>query len=374
MTAADTKVVEDDATSVQLTTGDGYYLITSTLGTRAMIDTTPGNVTINEKNEGDTIVKTVKEDSTNEYGKTNDAQVGDTVEFKSVTTVSPRSINVKIHDTMEDGLTLNASSIKVYTDAGLETEYTAAQIKTGDQADTGDTFTIVIPNTFAATASASQNLYIVYTAEVNAAAIVTDDQGNPAIDPQTNTTTVSFGDGTSSTEDHTETTTHKFEVLKYATADTTKDILADAIFQLKKGNTVINLRKIDAENYRVADDTETGTASTHVAANNEVATVADGSLVSDFVTVASGNIVIWGVDADSDYVLVELQAPKGYNKVGDTDVTVNAANNTVAEVANATGTELPSTGGIGTTIFYIVGGMLLVGAAIVLVARRKAEN
>jgi len=44
------------------------------------------------------------------------------------------------------------------------------------------------------------------------------------------------------------------------------------------------------------------------------------------------------------------------------------------KITNTQGVELPSTGGIGTTIFYIVGGLLLVGAAIVLVARRKASN
>jgi len=43
-------------------------------------------------------------------------------------------------------------------------------------------------------------------------------------------------------------------------------------------------------------------------------------------------------------------------------------------VVNHKGTELPSTGGIGTTIFYIVGGILLVGAAVILVARRKAQE
>ena len=99
-------VKAETITATLNTTESGYYLITSTLGTRAMIDTTPGNVSINEKNDDNTIVKTVKEDSTGNYGKENDAQVGDTVEFKSVATVVPRSINVKIHDTMDTGLTL----------------------------------------------------------------------------------------------------------------------------------------------------------------------------------------------------------------------------------------------------------------------------
>ena len=43
-------------------------------------------------------------------------------------------------------------------------------------------------------------------------------------------------------------------------------------------------------------------------------------------------------------------------------------------VTNNSGTVLPSTGGIGTTIFYILGGLLVVGAAVILVARRKAQD
>jgi len=374
--AAGSVTIAEGATSGKINlTGAGYYVISSTLGSRAMIETTPANpgATVNEKNSEDTVEKTVKEDSTGAYGESNDAQVGDTVEFKTVATIVPRSINVKIHDTMDSGLTLNTNSIKVYTDAALTTEYTAATIKTGAQAAQGDTFTIEIPDAFAATASANQNLYIVYTAEVNDDAVVKDADGVAIVD-QNNKTKVSFGDGTSSTEDTTTTTTHKFEVLKHA--GQSKANLADAIFQLKKGDAVVNLIKLDATNYRIADDTEAaGTATTHVADNNEVATVADNTLVSDFVTVGTGNIVIWGVDSDSDYKLHEVQAPKGYNLLGqDKNVTVDAQNNTVVDVENNTGAELPSTGGIGTTILYIIGAVLVIGAGVFLVTKRRMRK
>ncbi len=52
----------------------------------------------------------------------------------------------------------------------------------------------------------------------------------------------------------------------------------------------------------------------------------------------------------------------------------NLAGDSVTPISNTKGTELPSTGGIGTTLFYVIGGILLVGAAVILVARRKAEN
>ena len=366
-------IAEGETSGTITLTGGGYYVVTSTLGSRAMLDTTPANpaVTINEKNEGDTIEKEVKEDSTDTFGDKNDAQVGDTVYFQSEATIAARSINVKIHDTMDAGLTLNASSIKVYTDSARTEEYTGATIKTGNDADSGDTFTIVIPDSFAATATSSQILYLAYTAELNSGAIVTDAQGNPIV--VNNKTKVTFGDHSTSTEDHTETTTHKFSVFKHATGATAN--LADAVFQLLKGTDVVNLVKIDATNYRVVDDTDNVSSPATHANSGELNTIANNTVVSDFVTVATADIVIWGVDADDDYHLHEVQPPKGYNALAsNVDVTVAAANNTRVDVANSTGTELPSTGGIGTTIFYVAGIVLVLGAAAIIIARRKAEQ
>ena len=45
-----------------------------------------------------------------------------------------------------------------------------------------------------------------------------------------------------------------------------------------------------------------------------------------------------------------------------------------ADIPNTKGTTLPETGGIGTTIFYILGGLLVIGAAVILVARKKAQD
>jgi LPXTG-motif cell wall-anchored protein len=368
--ATQTKPCASGATTVEFTgLADGYWLITSTLGTLAMTETTPdaSAVEVNEKNPEDTISKEVKEDSTNTYGESNGVQVGDTVDFKSTLTLQPGTRNVKVHDTMEEGLDFVAGSIHVYTDAACTTALAAANYEILATPDTGDTFTIQIKDSYINTLTAATTLYITYQATVNEKAI-----NGTTINPLTNETDVSFGDNTHSTSDTTETTTYSFKVFKHATSST--DNLAGAIFQLKKAGTALNLVKIDDTHYRVATAAEVTAAGTPKSFNAGD-TISNGDVVSDFITVASGNITILGVDSDDDYTLNELKAPDGYNKLpSEVDVTVGSDNATVASVENKTGTELPSTGGIGTTIFYIVGALLVVGAGVVLFTRKRMKG
>ena len=86
--------------------------------------------------------------------------------------------------------------------------------------------------------------------------------------------------------------------------------------------------------------------------------------------------MIWGVDADDDYTIEEIQTPKGYNKINPSSVNVNvsADNSLKVDVLNQTGAELPSTGGIGTTIFYVLGAVLVVGAGVLLVTKKRMSN
>ena len=371
ITAAGSVKIAAGATTGKINlSGPGYYVVASTLGTRAMIDTTPAKtaVEINEKNSEDTIEKQVQEDGSNGWADSNDAQIGDTVYFKSSLKVVPRSVKVVVHDKMTSGLTFSGnSSIKLYTDEACTTPLDAGMYTIKSTPDTGDTFTITISDAFAAETTADAYIYITYSAVLNKDAITS----TPAIAAQENETHVSFGDDTDSTSDKTTTTTHKFAVNKHA-HDSTDD-LADAIFTLKYNGTVINLIKIDDTNYRVADKTETGTPQSHVDGGN-VKVIPAGTLVSDFVTVSTGDIVIWGVDSGSGYTITELQAPKGYNLLASPEsVEVKADDTTLVDVTNETGAELPSTGGMGTTIFYIVGGALVVGAAVLLVARRRMK-
>ena len=354
-TGGETQVASGDSVTFK-NLENGYYLITSTLGTQAIVNSTPSNkeTEIAEKNPEDTIEKKVQEDSTQEWGDKNDAQIGDTVNFKSTATLYPYTTNVKIHDTMDAGLTYN-NDVKIYIDETFQSELTAGHYSIKDTPETGDTFTIEFKETYLASLTAETKLYLKYSAVLNENAVKTTTQDattTTEIDDQINSTKITYGDK-QSLEASTTTTTHKVTVNKYA--DNVEN-LAGAVFSLKKNDNVVNLLKLDDRNYRVAKANETDAVGT-------------------FTTVATGDIVIWGLDTDTDYTLEEITAPAGYNKLDkEVNVTVNADNSSKIDVENKTGTELPSTGGMGTTLFYVLGGVLVAAAVVLLVTKKRMAN
>ena len=133
-------------------------------------------------------------------------------------------------------------------------------------------------------------------------------------------------------------------------------------------------------------------------------TTAGEGLTNEITTPDSGEIVVKGV-ASGTYSVSETAAPQGYNQLTapvsvpatvnsetttnttwyldengevtdtETETVVTYTNNnlsaTATVVVNKVGTTLPSTGGIGTTIFYIIGAILVIGAGVVLVTRRR---
>lgn len=98
-----------------------------------------------------------------------------------------------------------------------------------------------------------------------------------------------------------------------------------------------------------------------------------GEQVTSLTTDTDGQGWIFGL-AYGDYYLVEIQAPAGYNKLPQPiRFTVDAASGQAGKaltVENTSGTVLPSTGGMGTTIFTVAGSLLMAGAAAVILRRR----
>ena len=341
----------------------GYYLVDTTLGTLCSLDTTNPNVVMEEKNEVPTNVKTVQEDSNGNYGTTNDADIGQTVNFKSTITAQAGAENYVFHDKMSDGLTY--TGVTGITLNGTAVDASNYNVVTTGLTD-GCTFEVTFTQAFCDTLKANDQIVISYTATVNENAVV-GLPGNP------NESKLSYGDSSVAGGDHnvtppSETVTYTWDVdvLKYTMDGETEKALAGATFTLSKsadGSNPIALVSEGNNVYRVAKTGETGT-------------------VTEITTDATGKFTIKGLDADT-YYLTETAAPAGYNKLAGPVTIVIGENGVVngtteapqgvdeVKVLNQSGTELPSTGGIGTTVFYVVGGLLVVGAFILLVSKRR---
>lgn len=349
----------------------GYYLLDSSLGTLCSLDTTNSEVTIKEKNAVPTNEKKVQEDSKlgqpDEYGDVNDADIGQTVNFKSTIQARAGAQNYVFHDTMSAGLTFNNSVVITKGNDKL-TENTDYVVKTSSSCTPACTFEIEFKQNFCDTLTATDTIVITYSATLNENAVI----GSDGTTSNTNKSKLSYGDSSETQWDQTTTNTWEVKVFKFHRKDATNQIgLEGATFTLSKnsdGTNPINLIKLtDAtkpNTYRVAKTGETA--------------------ITEITTDTTGKFTIQGLDSDT-YYLTEKEAPKGYNKLNKSikividengNVKVNDADTAVTEVGveNKTGAEMPSTGGIGTTVFYVVGGILAVGAAVLLVTKKRMER
>lgn len=353
-----------DSTTVSFTGLNlGYYLVDTTLGTLCSLDTTAPDATMQEKNELPGIVKEVKEDSNNSWGEENTAEIGDTVEFKTTISAKEGAEKFILHDEMSEGLTLNPGSITVAEPTGL---------KEGQDANSGDyhvvtdgvsdgcTFEVIFHQSYLDTLAADTNIVVTYTAVVNENAKVYNV-------PNTNKTKLEFGDEHryETTWKETKTYTFKVDVVK---TDNEKKVLDGAQFKLydaETGGNEIALVEESAGHYRLAKDDETGV---------------------EYITTVNGQLEIKGFDANTNYYLEETKAPDGYHKLGervkiaviDANLEATVENGVYKDggvrVENIPGKELPSTGGMGTALFYIGGGVLVVGAAALFVLKKRKDT
>ena len=319
---------------------DGYYFIKTTTGSIVTVDTTNPNAQVIDKNTVPELNKKITgaSDITDEGLKAL-AQIGTDVEYTVPITVGKGSINLVFHDKMQTGLTFKGNSNVTVT--GIE----ASQYTIKETPDSGDDLTI----TFADGLAEGTVITVKYLATINAEALTKLE----------NDAYLTYGENHHTTHKKTETYNAEISVIKYDGSKTAAEpkYLEGAGFKLKNA---------DGKYYHI-EGTVVSWVDTE-AAGDEHTSAADGK-VPAFIGLANGT-----------YTLVETTVPAGYNKAADLDVTIASGDYSesnlkqVAEVENNKGTELPSTGGIGTTIFYILGGLLVVGAAVILVARRKAQD
>lgn len=376
----------------------GYYVITTSQGETAIsVDSTNPNVDVVDKNSTPPISNAKKyageEEAADAEDTDNNVFIGQTVTY----TVSLNTSNY-------DGAAENAKQITAYTIAdnfanGVLTNVRVTGITVGGSAvtttvkytDSDAALTVPFDWTSGKTISVAwvdangnsvyangAELKVTYTATVADTAAI-DGAGN------TNTATISYvTDGGTPSQQTVEDTIYTYAVA-IKKVDQAGGNLAGAVFELP---------------FYVKSTADTDGAYIYAG------TAAGDGLTNSLTTPANGLIIIKGVK-DGTYSFTETAAPAGYNKLtapvqitatktgeattatttyldkdGNVVATEQVDGHTVlvnidelaatpAVVVNKTGAELPSTGGIGTTIFYIIGSILVIGAGVVLVTRRR---
>lgn len=399
----------------------GYYLVKDKDGSVSGADAYTDfilkvvkDTTATPKSDVPTVEKKVQEDDKydqdggygNGYNDVADWNIGDAVPFKLIGTLPTNFADYDtyqyiFHDTLSTGLSLNKDSIKVYyasDKAGTDKTEIPSEKYAVNAPGTEETDQCSFEVAFADLTSvegvaADKYIIVEYKATLNTNAEI-GLPGNPNrvyLEFSNNPNSGGEGDTGKTPEDKVIVFTYELDVTKVDGADTDTK-LKDAEFKLYDEN----------GKYVIVDDAGKVTGW----ADNEEG---GSTLKSD----VNGLFKVIGLD-DGTYYLKETKAPDGYNLITDPikieikATTVNDQDWTAAEepsdaltaleievtvgstatsgdgdtetgivatdIQNNKGAELPETGGMGTTIFYVLGAILVLGAGVLLIARRRTDS
>lgn len=346
-----TKLTRSDEKATATGLDLGYYFVTSSTGALCNLTTTDPNVTIHDKND----IPFDKEDNQESVDVgtvVNYVVTGKVPDYTGFTTYM-----YQITDTMSEGLTFN-NDVKVYI--GEQEVFTNFTLKTGEDAGDCDFVLDIDVMKFAI----GQKIEVKYSATVNENAVAKIEHNHATLEYSNDPT-----DSTSTDTRKDEETVYSAKIVidKYA-ADSEETKLAGAKFVLykKDGDNTLYYKWNNTTN------------------KVEWVTSKDDAIVK--TTDANGAASFDGLK-DGTYYLEETKAPAGFNPLKDPlTVTVNGASATrktatteedfttltnTVKVANNTGASLPETGGVGTTIFYVLGGVLVLAAVVLLVTKKR---
>lgn len=355
----------------------GYYYISTTTGSAVSVDSSTPHADVTDKSEVPTVTKAITDEQYEAGTKDAIVQAGDTVYFSITVHVAKGAVNYVLHDTMDKGLKYNEGSMSVAV-AGVGesgpgaplsegeggwTLTTAADSQTGGTALTVAFYDNGDPDTPNKVPNDVVSITVHYSATVTSGAL--------SEDPAANTAYVSYGNGNKTTEDKVRV--YNAMVTVYKTDGTNP--LPGAKFKL---------RNAEGLYYNAVTEPD-GTLSVEWGPDGgEVeARLADGNYVAEFMGLCAGS-----------YTLEESTVPNGYNKADDVAFTIYDMDETIIDagpekrerawnaadlkvehtVVNQAGRELPDTGGIGTTVFTIGGGALMLGAAVLFIATKRSKG
>lgn len=330
----------------------GYYFVASASGALCNLTTTNPTVTIHDKNDMP-FEKTADQ---------TDVEVGQTVNY-TITGKVPdytgfTSYTYKVADTMSEGLTFNQNSIKVTVGGVDKTTDCTIGKNVGENANS---FTVTIP-VLSQKYAIGAAIQVTYSAVVNEKAIAVVSENKAELTYSNNPT------------DSESKTTTPPEIVKVYTSK----IVIDKYEAGKKDTKLPNAQFVLYKEVT----SETGSSTLYYKWNEtdkKVEWVTDMTAATVKTTNDSGAASFDGL-ADGTYYLVETKAPAGYNQLEKPVLvkvnggTTAAELSVTAEVENKTGTTLPSTGGVGTTVFYVLGAVLVLGAVVLLVTKKRMND
>ena len=363
----------------------GYYLVKDKDGSLTggsdsyteYIIQVVGNVTATPKSDVPEVQKKVKDinDSTDttktDWQDSADYDIGDSIPFQLKATLADNvssytTYKVVFHDTLSKGLTYNKDA-KVYID-GTETNGFTVTSTVNDDGTT--TLTVSCDDVKALGAGNSSVITVEYTATLNGNAVLGSD-GNP------NEVYLEYSNNPNKSEEGNN-----------ETGETPKDVVI--VFTYK---TVINKVNGQGNPLPGAEFTlEKKVLKTPADEEKGTEAVYEWKTITVVKNKEGTTFTFSGLD-DGNYRLTETVTPAGYNTIAPIEFTVTAEHDVLsdnpaltslsgnattgelsADVVNKAGSVLPSTGGIGTTIFYVLGGILVLVAVVLLVTKKRMSS
>lgn len=392
--------VDENGKYVYKITGlsDGYYFVkdknelsadANDANTKYILQVL-GDVQINAKADVPDIEKKITDEDGTKPRNGDSYNVGDTVYFKLTSKVPDMdgydSYTYKVTDTLSDGLTLvenEDGTPKVTVTIGSEEyqKFTATL--------SGNVLTIDFPEFIDQKENKGAEIVIRYEAVLNEKALQTDKESNSVHLEYSNDPN---GDGTGkTTEKKTYVYNFDIDIVKHETGNDNK-LLSGAEFVLYRLN---SQNQKEYYNYNT-DKKETEWKTLDNDNLETIQAAVEAEKITSKTTNEDGKISFVGLEKGT-YYLQEIKAPDGYNLPADPvkveitvnyneDGTINMETSLVEkrennghmfvkqEIENKPGPVLPSTGGIGTTIFYVLGGILTVAAIVLLIVKKRMEN